>query len=139
MSLLQTAYLERRSVPQRDALQAAIDALGFDCKVDAFYVPFKASGFLPCRLNGNNSGFEIYFEPATELLVQFPQLVATVGSRDTAITFRWGSDMAECACVLIASAALAKSFAAVVHYHDDVLLYSAGQLVQEARSALASI
>ncbi len=139
MSLLQTAYLERRSVPQREALQAAIDALGFDCKLDAFYEPFKASGFLPCTLNGNPSGFEIYFEGTAELLAQFPRLVPVVGGRDAAITFRWGGDMAECACVLIVSAALAKSFAAVVHYHDDDLLYSADQLVQEARSALDSI
>jgi hypothetical protein len=139
MSLLQTAYLDRRSVPQRDALQAAIDALGFDCKLDAFYVPFQASGFLPCTLNGNNAGFEIYFEPVTELLAQFPSLVPTIGSRDAAITFRWGGDMAECACVLIVSAALAKSFSAVVHYQDDDLLYSADQLVQDASSALATI
>jgi hypothetical protein len=138
MSLLQTAYLERRSVPDREALQAAIDALAFDCKVDIFYVPFKASGFLPCILSGNNSGFEIYFESATKLLAQFPRLVSTVGNRDVAVTFRWGSDMAECACMLIVSAALAKSFAAVVHYQDDDLIFSADQLVQEARLALAS-
>jgi hypothetical protein len=139
MSLLQTAYLDRRLVPERDALQAAIDALGFDCKLDAFYVPFKAKGFLPCTLNGDSSGFEIYFEPSTEVLAQFPHLVPTVRSRDAAVTFRWGGDMAECACVLIVSAALAESFSAVVHYHDDDLLFSADELVQEARAALESI
>ena len=139
MSLLQTAYIERRCVPQRDALQAAIDALGFDCKLDPYYEPFKASGFLPCTLNGNASGFEIYFDGIAELLAQCPRLVPIVGSRDATIIFRWGADMAECACVLIVSAALAKSFAAVVHYQNDDLLYSADQLVQEARSALASI
>jgi hypothetical protein len=35
MSLQQTAYVDRASVPKGDALQAAIDALGFDCKLDS--------------------------------------------------------------------------------------------------------
>jgi hypothetical protein len=137
MSLLQTAYLQRHSIPDRHALQEAIDALGFDCKVDDSYVPFVKSGFLPCTLNGDKSGFEVYFSIASELLEHFPHLRSTVGSRDAAITFRWGGDMAECACALIISAALARSFAAVVHFQDDDLLYSADQLVEVALSVLA--
>ena len=42
----------------------------------------------------------------------------------------------ECACVLIVSAALAQSFGAIVHYQDDDLLYSAEQLVKDARGVL---
>ena len=109
MSLLQTAYVARESVPQREALQAAVDSLGFDCKVDSSYSPFNSTGFLPCVLNGKESGFEIYFEPAVKRLEDFPHLSEQVGRRDVAITFRWGGDMAECACVLIVSAALAKN------------------------------
>lgn len=139
MSLQQTAYVERALVPNRDALQAAIDALGFDCKVDGSYIPFKSEGFLPCVLNGKGSGFEIYFEPATEVLQSFPHLAGTVKSRDSAITFRWGGDMVECACVVIVSAALAKSFDAIVHYQDDDMLYSTEQLVAEAGAALQSL
>lgn len=139
MSLQQTAYLTRANVPDRTALQAAVDALGFDCKIDAHYVPFQCSGFLPCVLAGIESGFEIYFEPAADVLSDFQHLAPTVGSRDVAITFRWGGDMSECACVLIVSAALAKSFGAVVHYQDDDLLYSADELVAEANSALQAM
>jgi hypothetical protein len=116
MSLQQTAYVARSNVPDRAALQAAVDALGFDCKIDTFYVPFQCSGFLPCVLAGSESGFEIYFEAATDVLSDFPNLTGTVGSRNVAITFRWGGDMSECACVLIVSAALAKTFGAIVHY-----------------------
>lgn len=139
MSLQQTAYVERANVPDRAALQAAIDALGFDCKIDTFYVPFQCSGFLPCVLAGRESGFEIYFEATADVLSAFPNLAGTVGSRDVAITFRWGGDMSECACVLIVSAALAKTFGAIVHYQDDDMLYSAEQLVAEAGSALQVI
>ncbi len=139
MSLQQTAYVTRANVPDRPALQAAVDALGFDCKIDTFYVPFQCSGFLPCVLAGSESGFEIYFEAAADVLSDFPNLAGTVGSRDVAITFRWGGDMSECACVLIVSAALAKSFGAIVHYQDDDMVYSDEQLVEEARSALQAI
>lgn len=139
MSLQQTAYVERASVPDRAALQAAVDALGFDCKIDAFYVPFQCSGFLPCVLAGSESGFEIYFEAAVDALSDFPHLAGIVGSRDVAITFRWGGDMSECACVLIVSSALAKAFGAIVHCQDDDMLYSDEQLVEEARSALQAI
>jgi hypothetical protein len=138
MSLQQNAYVLRASVPDRAALQAAVDALGFDCKIDSFYVPFQCSGFLPCVLAGSKSGFEIYFEPAASVLSDFPHLAGTVGSRDVAITFRWGGDMSECACVLIVCAALTKSFGAIVHYQDDDMLYSGDQLVQEAHAVLQS-
>jgi hypothetical protein len=139
MSLQQTAYVNRANVPDRAALQAAVDALGFDCKIDTYYVPFQCSGFLPCVLAGSESGFEIYFETAADVLRDFPNLAGTVGNRDVAITFRWGGDMSECACVLIVSAALAKAFGAIVHYQDDDMLYSDAQLVAEARSALQAI
>jgi hypothetical protein len=62
-----------------------------------------------------------------------------VGGRDVAITFRWGGDMSECACVLIVSAALAKTFGAIVHYHDDDMLSSGDELVEEARAAWQSL
>jgi hypothetical protein len=139
MSLQQTVYVDRASVPQRDALQAAIDALGFDCKLDPSFMPFKSAGFLPCVLNGKDSGFEMCFEPAADVIRHFPHLEGTIGSRDTAITFRWGGEMAECACVIIVSAALATSFGAMVHYQDDDMLYSAAQLVAGAGAALQAI
>ena len=139
MSLQQTAYVARPNVPDRAALQAAVDALGFDLKIDAFYVPFQCSGFLPCVLAGRESGFEIYFEPAADVLSDFPHLAGTVGSRECSVTFRWGGDLSECACVLIVSAALARSFGAIVHYQDDDMLYSGDQLVQEAHAALQSL
>jgi hypothetical protein len=139
MSLLQTAYLEKARVPDRELLAASIRALGFDLVVDDFYQPFECSGFLPCVLSGQMSGFEIYFGLADDALQAFPHRKVEVGGRDCAITFRWGGDMAECACVLIVSAALATSCGAVVHYQDDDLLYSGPQLVEEAKGALQAI
>jgi hypothetical protein len=136
MSLLQIAFVEKSRVPDRAKLEEAVRALGFDLIIDEFYRPFNCSGFLPCVLDGKKSGFEIYFESPDEALQIFPRLKEKIGSRDCAISFRWGGDMTECACVLTVSAALAKAFGAMVHYQDDDLLYSADQLVEEAKGAL---
>lgn len=139
MAMEQTAYLEHDAVPERAALQAAVDALGFDLKIGESYVPFKSSGFLPCILRGKLSGFEIYFDKVAETLAVYPHLASAVGSRDTAIGFRWGGRFEELVCVLMISAVLARTFGAVVHYHDDDILYSADQLVEELQSALKLI
>ena len=76
--------------------------------------PFEGSGFLPCLLNGAPSGFEIDFGSTDDALEDFPHLKEHLGARDCEITFRWGGDMAECACVLIVCAALATDCGAVV-------------------------
>jgi len=136
MSLLQTAFLERSRVPDRATLEQAVRTLGFDLSIDEYYRPFDCSGFLPCMLNGKKSGFEIYFGAPEQEFQQFPHLRQQVESRDCTITFRWGGDMRECACVLIVSAALATTFDAIVHYQDDDLVYTSGQLVEQAKEAI---
>jgi hypothetical protein len=138
VSLTQLAFLDRERVPQRVELQAAVDALGFDLKIDDYYAPFEASGFLPCKLESASSGFEIYFDAAASLVADLPALAPVVGSRDAAIIFNWGGDMAECACVLIVSAALAAAFDAVVYYEPDAMLYAKEQLLAEVKLALSA-
>jgi hypothetical protein len=139
MSLSQIAYLTTTSVPQWQALQASIDALGFDCKLDENFVPFESKGFLQCNLGGKLAGFEVYFEPSDKHLPEALQVLNVIQSREVAIVFCWGGRMSECASVLIVCAALAKDFDAVVYYADDELLYSADQLQAEAVSALEHV
>ena len=139
MSVTQSAFLEKSRVPDRPKLEGAIHALGFDLAIDEFYRPFECSGFLPCVLEGKTSGFESYFGPPDEAHEAFPHLVEEVGARDCQITFRLGGDMAECACMLIVCAALAQSFDAVVHYDADDIVFSAEQLVEDAKSTLKSV
>jgi hypothetical protein len=136
MSLTQTVLIERFHVPDRAKLEQAVRALGFDVTINDFYKPFDCSGFLPCVLNGRKSGFEIYFDSPEEALQNYPSLQQIAANRNCAMTFRWGGDMGECACVLIVSAALAVSFGAVVHYDPDDLVYSNDKLIAEARQAI---
>jgi hypothetical protein len=139
MSLCQSAIMKRERVPDHSRLQAAIDATGFPLELDTYYVPFESEGFHPCKLSGRNSGFEVLWQPVEEIHAAWPGLKETIQDRDACLTFIWHGDMAECASVLIVSAALARRFDAIVFYQDDGMLYTADQLMAEARAAIDAI
>jgi len=136
MSQIQTAFIEKSRVPDRAKLEEAIRTLGFDLTLPESYRPFGPSCFLPCVLNGKKSGFEILFESPDYTLEHAPRLKDVIGRRNCAISFRWNGDTAEDACVLIVSAALAKSFDAVIYYEDGNLLYSVEELLDEVKAIM---
>lgn len=122
MSQTQFAFLRKESVPSKEKLQASLDALGFDLKLDPEYTPFEDEGFSPCELKGEaDIGFEIYYEPAEDLLEEdddeeFKELI---GSNNYAISLCWGGSYKDCICVLMVSIALAKDFGATISYGGD--------------------
>ena len=139
MSNEQFAFMNRATVPSREAWQAAINGSGFDLQLDPALRPFEDSGFSPCKLDGRDSGFEIYYDGSQELLDSFEELV---GDHDYCISFRWGGDMSEYACVMIASYALASSFGATVSYEGEsppetleAFLSETREAVREARAS----
>lgn len=139
MSLEQHALIARENVPSVTAWQAAITQLGFDFQIDPELKPFEDTGFVPCKLGQLDSGFEIYYESVGNVLSSYPQIKEKIEPRDFAISFRYAGDMAECACALIASASLAKSFDAVIYDPQDDLIYSFDDLISEIGLVLAEI
>jgi hypothetical protein len=139
MSLCQSAIMRRDRVPSLSQLQAAIDATGFPLVLGTFYQPFESSGFHPCKIRDSNSGFEILWQPIEEIHNAWPKLRETLQDRDACLTFTWHGEMAECASVLIVSAALARAFDAVVFYQDDEIVYTADQLTGEAKAAMEAM
>lgn len=131
--------MRRDRVPSHSQLQAAIDATGFPLVLDTFYQPFESSGFHPCKLGDSESGFEVLWQPIEEIHEAWPILRDVIQDRDVCLSLIWHGDMAECASVLIVSAALARAFDAVVFYQDDGVLYTADQLMDEARAAIQAI
>ncbi|MDD2893767.1 MAG: hypothetical protein PHF20_07520 [Halothiobacillaceae bacterium] len=120
MSNTQFAFINRAQVPDRSALQASIDALGFDLKLHPDFMPFEDSGFLPFILHGEEGpGFEIEYQDAAEVIDGDEELGAIAGGRDHCISMVWRSSMKDLACVMIVSCALAKDFDAVVSYEGD--------------------
>lgn len=120
MSNIQYAFLERSRIPGRPALQASIDALGFDLQLHADYAPFKDEGFLPFVLEGEEGpGFEIQFTTADTVLLDDPGLKAITAGRDHCISMAWHGSMKDLACVLIVSCALIRDFGAIVSYEGE--------------------
>ncbi len=137
MSQTQVAFLNKGSVPSRVVWESTVKSFGFDFTIDEEYQPFSDSGFLPCRLNGQLTGFELYFDTADSILGEFPHLKELIGQRDCVLLFNWSSKWLECASVHLACAALLKECDAVIHYQDDDILFaSVDDLLEEAQEAI---
>lgn len=127
----QYAFLDGDRIPSREQWQEAIAALEFDLQLDPTLDPRSSSGYVPCTLAGEAAGFELSFESEID-----EDLQDVAQGKQACFTFRWGGSMRECACVLIASSALAAKFGAVVSYGGedpdelDVMLDEARELVR---------
>jgi hypothetical protein len=135
MARAQSAFLSRTDVPARKELQAALDALGFKVTLDDTYAPFKSSGYLPCTLDGEDSGFTIKFADIGESGELPDPLRAEIGGRDVEISFRWSGDQRELACAMAVGAALSKSFSALIYDPDGRTIVAADELIDKARKA----
>ena len=122
MSQTQFAFLKKENVPNREQLQASLDILKFDLKLDPEFTPFEDEGFSPSILNGESEiGFEIYYEPSSDILEddddeEFHQIV---GTNDYSISMSWGGSFKDCMTVLMVSIALAKDFGATISYQGE--------------------
>jgi hypothetical protein len=137
MSLELHAFLSSRENVNRESWQGAITMLGFPVQLDAGLDLTKDSGFSPCLLDGRESGFEICCDSVAELLDVYPTVAEAVQGKDRAISFRWGGDMREGACVTAAAAALASAFNAVVYFPDDDSICTFDQLKRDFVAYLA--
>lgn len=139
MSKTQFAFLKKSQVPGCDALQASIDALGFDLTLYPDFNPLEDSGFLSCTLNGlAGVGFELSCESADELVHGDKQLQGIAGENDYGMSLVCGGSVEDCACAMIVSCALAKDFGAIVSSGGeppeplDHLLRSTQEMVDNA-------
>jgi len=139
MSRSQSAFLAREDVPARRDLQHAVEALGFKVTLDDAYVPMKSSGYLPCTLDGEDSGFTIKFLEIAATAERPEALEAEIGARDVEIAFHWSGDPREVYCAMAVGAALAKSFGAIVYDTGDKVLVSGEDLVAKARKAASAL
>lgn len=132
-------YIDRARLPDRAAHQAAIDALGIKLMIDDGYAPFESEGYLPCTLEGEDAGFDIRFSQRDAAAPLQPALAAAVGARDVSIALKWTSDPREKIAAFVFSAALAKTFGALVHEPESDALIADETLLTQARSALEEI
>ena len=105
MSVDLIVYLRRRAMPTPAAWQQAIINAGFPVEMDIDFEPDTFSGFLPCKLHGEQFGFEYFAAPLSD--AQRAEVNAPAGS-DFSVTLATHSDLREFACSVAASSALAQ-------------------------------
>ena len=132
-------FTDDSRIPSRDAWQCEIEQLGLPTLLDSALDLRRDTGFTPTTYQGKATGFELYLELAANVLSGYPHVAPKVGDRDKCVTFRWGSDLTECAAALSAAAALAKLTDGVYFYPDDDLLYNADEAIAATRRDLSSI
>lgn len=103
MSVELCVYLHDRDLPSRDAWQTAISAAGIDLQLDDF-APREHTGFLPAKLNGQNSGFEYYFQPVAAN--ERDDVLAEIGDRDRVVLFVTHASEIEGRSAMLAAAVL---------------------------------
>ncbi len=95
-------------LPNVKEWQETIDAFGYDLKLDPNRVVRENKGFFSCTFEGQKSGFEFDIFPASAIVQAYREFLKPFTDRETSANFRWSGDFVEVACILIASAALAK-------------------------------
>jgi|SRR6267378_897502 len=139
MSLEMLVFLEKSRIPDRGSLQSAVESLGVPLQLNSTLDLIGDRGFSPSSIKGVSSGFEIDSQSSQEILEHYPALKKTIGTREWTISFRWGSSMSECACVLGASAALVKLCDAAAYYPPDGITYDLKSLLDELQGCLKQI
>ena len=140
MSLEFHAFIKSESIPTRDGWQEAIASLYLPLELDKELDPLQNTGYVPCLLNGKSSGFELYLDDAESLLTYYSHRKNEVAGLDKSLSFRWGSDLSECACVMAAAVALVNACGAITYYpNDDILYVDKDALLSETRELLDSL
>jgi len=138
-----TLFLPRSAVPDRAALQPALDALKFKLTLDDGYVPLKSSGYLPVTFDGEDAGFNIRFHDVDADLEKLPALKAALDGQDpaalVAVDIKWSGDVREKVAALGVCAALAKSFGALAHDAASDKLTGADTLIAQVREEMENL
>ena len=71
MSISRTVYLRRANMLSPKAWADAIRAAGFPVDLDMDFDVERHSGYLPCRYEGRESGFEYFFSTLDETQVAY--------------------------------------------------------------------
>lgn len=138
MSIELHVLLFGAAIPDRRRWQEAIDLIGLPVVLDNELDLPVTTGFRPCIVSGQPSGFEISLDAVPELLAQYQQLQGNAANARIAVSFRFGGDLGECACALAAAAGLLKICPGVAYSPDDDVFYTPEALEDECRQCLSS-
>jgi hypothetical protein len=134
MSIEFTVYMTREAMPSpRDWAQAIVDA-GFSAELDTEFDVDAFSGFLPCRYDGVEAGFEYLSGP-----IEFVDELDLPSEFDFSVTFTTHSSMRELASSVVSAAALCSLSAGILVDPQADVAVSASEVISWAREQLEEI
>lgn len=97
--------LEREKLVTPAEWQAGIEHHGFALELDTDFDPQEFYGFLPCRYQGQQAGFQYDLSELDPEWLE-PSEVPLVGTRDTVLRFTTHGSLEDLVCAMIAASVL---------------------------------
>ncbi|WP_346882462.1 hypothetical protein [uncultured Algibacter sp.] len=137
MSLIN--FVQKNKLPTKIELENRIKELGYDFKFLTDFDTFdnlNKIDTIDCLLNGNKIFVEIYLNPITEILSDFPNLKKDLSDKNFGISFSFGSEELVCACINIISIGLMDLSQSIVFYADDEVFCTRKMLIDDIEAFL---
>lgn len=136
MSVDLNVYLHRASMPNPSDWQEAIRAAGFPVEIDTGFDVDTFTGFLPCKLDSQLSGFEYFASPLDP--EEAMELEAPAGA-DFSVTFVTHANLRELAASLAAASVLCQVSGGLLVDPQSGESYSGGDAVTWAKAELEQL
>ncbi|AVF04163.1 hypothetical protein C4375_10880 [Devosia sp. I507] len=132
MSMMMIVF-SNRTASMRE-WQAGLEEDGFDLLLHQSAVFEELSGFLPVRLDGAGTGFEVYHEDCAALVSELSEQGWDVGGPwQYAMSFYFGGDFRELISVLAAAGSYARVTGGVVFDGEEAKVQQPVEVLDEAR------
>ncbi len=129
--MTQTAFLKKADLPNKATIEKTIRELDYEFEILDDFESFYGIDILECKINGQKTFFEIYFDKPTEITNDFDFIKKDLTDQDTAISFVWGAEFAAGASIGLISVALIDKCNALIYYLDDEIAYSREMLLAD--------
>lgn len=139
MSISRTVYVRRANVPAPKVWVDAIRMAGFPMEMDTDFAVESHSGFLPCKYEGKEAGFEYFFSTVAEMELDEDRVTPEIGDRDVGISFVTHSSMRGLVTAVVAAAVLCEKADGILHDEEADELIVAKDALTSARELVASV
>ncbi|XZC80823.1 hypothetical protein ACSIGC_06860 [Tenacibaculum sp. ZS6-P6] len=129
--MTQAAFLKKADLPNKIEIEKTIRELGYEFEILDDFENFYGIDGLECKINGQKTFFEIYFEEPNEITTDFDFIKRDLTEQDTVVSFIWGADFAAGASIGLISVALIEKCNALIYYLDDEIAYSKEMLLAD--------
>jgi hypothetical protein len=124
--------LALQDVPGTDELNLAANKLSVPLVLEKEIDLSTQTGFLPAKINNNNSGAEVYVTPYAEIKSFLPEHDISNITNPVVITFRWGGDFQEAAVSMYSAYIISENYVSITFEPQSGVFLSSQQLLEGA-------